>query len=146
MTTSTSTLKIINLTPHALNFFLPAGEKVNILPAAIPARCDEEISKGRERAELLGIPLISRKLGNISGLPKPTGWPVVYVVSLAVAAKAWAIGRDDVLAIGESVRGPDGKIIGACSLGESPCGFSFLDTGGNRVGPFGDLLGGEECE
>jgi hypothetical protein len=95
---------------------VPAGEidlghVVNMTPHPISLSCES----GK-------VKLVRKDLGDIAGLPEPVNGKGV-VVSLAAAQKAWAAGRDDVLCIGETLRSPDGKVVGATSLGVGPRGF-----------------------
>lgn len=122
-------MEVKNLTPHPINLVLPGGNRT-IAPEPVPVRCTETITP----AGALGdIPLISKVLGKLEGLP-PAVPGVALVVSLAAAQAAWGIGRADVLAIGESVRDEAGRISGAKSLSANPSGgFSFMDACGNRV-------------
>jgi len=121
---------IRNLTPHALNFVLPSGETRTLQPdPAGPARCAEVVASDPFRT-IEGIPLIQKSLGGITGVPASVPGTAL-VVSILVAQKAWASGRQDVLAVGESLRDVAGKIIGATSLASSPGGFCFMDAHGN---------------
>jgi hypothetical protein len=86
--------QVVNLTPHPINISEEGGK----------------------------VKLVRKDLGDLAGLPAPVPGKGV-VVSLAAAQKAWAEGRDDVLCIGETLRSPDGKVIGATSLGVGPRGF-----------------------
>lgn len=112
-------MEIKNLTPHPLTFIV-SGETKIFPPSGAPVRCEEKIIRGNET--LNGIPLIQKEMGDLYGLPPATPG-IALVVSLAAAQKAWGMGRTDVLAIGESVRDSDGKIIGASSLSTNPQGF-----------------------
>lgn len=132
-------MEIKNLTPHPLNFVV-SGETRTIPPSGAPVRCSEKVIRGGET--LNGIPLIQKVMGDLEGLPPATPG-VALVVSLAAAQKAWSMGRRDVLAIGESVRDADGRIIGASSLSTSPQGFSFMDEWGNLVTEEGDGIDGD---
>jgi hypothetical protein len=105
-----------NLTPHAINIVLPSGSTMTIPPEGEPARCAETVEAV---GEIEGVPLIRRALGSLTGLPAPEEG-VYLIVSLAAAQKAWAMGRRDCLAIGETVRDAAGRVIGAKSLACMP--------------------------
>lgn len=128
------TLQIINKTPHTLNIL--SGVLAPTLPAA---RCSEVTLK---QGEFLGIPLISKKLGDIVDLPERTP-ETAFIVSLLVATRAWDIGRTDVLAIGETTRDAAGKITGCISLATSPQGLQVTDSFGNLYNPNGEPVDGE---
>ena len=119
------TIIIRNLTPHPVNFILP-GETRTLAPdPAGPARVAETICPDTAK-EVSGIPVIRKILGEITGLPAPIPG-VALLVSALVAAAAWALQRTDVLAIGEFIRDPAGRVIGAKSLASPPAvGFSAL--------------------
>ena len=117
------TIIIRNLTPHPVNFILP-GETRTLAPdPAGPARVAETICPDTTE-KVSGIPVVRKILGEITGLPAPVPG-VALVVSALVATAAWALQRTDVLAIGETVRDPAGRITGATSLASHPTrGFS----------------------
>ena len=114
---------IRNLTPHAINLVLP-GETRTLAPdPAGPARVAETICPDTA-GQVSGIPVIRKILGEITGLPAPVPG-VALLVSALVATAAWALQRTDVLAIGETVRDPAGRITEATSLASHPAlGFS----------------------
>ena len=62
-----------------------------------------------------GIPTISMTFGNVAGLPDPE-IGTFLVVSAIVARAAWAMGRRDVVTVGDPVRDDEGRIVGAASL------------------------------
>ncbi len=102
-------MKIINLTPHEV---IICGKKI---PATTPpARVEEKIYTVAEiDYENIQIPIIEKSFGGIQNLP-PQKEGTVYIVSLLVAQAA---NREDVFAIGESIRDGKGNIVGAKSLG-----------------------------
>ena len=111
-------MDIRNLTPHPMNFILP-GETRTLAPdPAGPARVAETICPDTTE-KVSGIPVVRKILGEITGLPAPVPG-VALVVSALVATAAWALQRTDVLAIGETVRDPAGRITGATSLASHP--------------------------
>lgn len=101
-----------NFTPHPVSLILPSGDVITLAPEPVSARCSEAV-------EAVGfadsVPLIKKSLGEVTGLPEaePGVW---LITSLPVAQAAWAAGRRDVLAIGETVRDGQGRVIGARSL------------------------------
>ena len=114
-------VKLVNLTPHPITLFVERdreGEvKVTIPPSGIIARCQEEVEfMGVVSFEVNGtinhIPVLHKSLKEVVNLPEPKEG-VMYIVSLPVAQ---AVGRLDVLAIGESVRDENGRVIGAKAL------------------------------
>ena len=112
-------MDIRNLTPHPVDFVLPSGETRTLAPdPAGPARVAETLHPVPS-GEVAGIPLVQKILGEIVGLPAPVPG-VALLVSALVATAAWALQRTDVLAIGETVRDPAGRITGATSLASHP--------------------------
>lgn len=110
--------KIVNLTPHPINI-VGLGE---IKPSGKPARLEEtteiigsltvQVAENPNTKTAVVIPLIQKKMGRITSLPDPHD-DTVFVVSLPVAQAAQ---RQDVFAIGESIRDEKGNIVGAKSL------------------------------
>ena len=116
-------INIRNLTPHAINLVLSEGTRTLAPDPAGPARVSETLHPDTA-GQISGIPLIRKILGEITGLPAPIPG-VALLVSALVATAAWALQRTDVLAIGETVRDPAGRITGATSLASHPTrGFS----------------------
>jgi len=103
--------KIVNLTPHPLNFIMGDGSEVEIPPSGNVARVSEKVEN---IGNINGIPVISKSFGEVTGLPEPQP-DTIFVVSLLVA-QAVKDSRNVVFVIGESVRDEDGHIIGARSL------------------------------
>jgi hypothetical protein len=129
---------IKNLTPHALVLLLedPNGEvagSVGFGRSARPATfrvVAELASEGVARAvtttetvgqvELAGeqFPVTRTTFGSPQDLPEPDG-ETTFVVSLVTAQAAQAAGRtvDDLMIVGETVRGAGGNIVGATGFG-----------------------------
>ena len=104
--------RIINLTPHALNFVGEDGQIVlTVEPSGTLARVS---SKTILTGEIMGIPVTSTEYGEVEGLPAPEEG-TVYVVSSLVASRVPE--RGDVFIPNESVRDEKGRIIGCRSLG-----------------------------
>jgi hypothetical protein len=66
-----------------------------------------------------GIRVVTKKFGDVEGLPQPKEGKS-YVVSAITAQAAWANGRTDVFSVGDPVRDGEGKIIGCRSLCANP--------------------------
>ncbi|MGI5927973.1 MAG: hypothetical protein ACOX8A_12495 [Thermacetogeniaceae bacterium] len=100
------TMKIINLTPHAINL-VRNGQIVETLPAAaLPAR----VSVSAEIVgEINGFEIRKNVYGQVVNLPEREEG-TVYIVSALVAQAAKD--RDDILVTDGAVRDADGKIIG----------------------------------
>ncbi len=106
-------MKLINLTPHALNILTVSGEIV-LPPSGGIARLT--VSRDPRPAILTDsgeeIPVCSPTMGTISGLPDPEpGTALVVSALVADAAK-----RPDVFSPGELVRDADGKPVGCRGL------------------------------
>lgn len=111
-------IKIINLTPHAVNLKPVNGGEVVVEPSGTMARCSSErkIIGEIEVAEGVKIPLTQVVLGEVSGLPAPEEG-TIYIVSLHVANRVARGGRTmDILVPDESIRDADGKIVGCRAL------------------------------
>lgn len=99
-------MKIINLTPHAINL-VRNGQIVETLPAAaLPAR----VSVSAEIVgEINGFEIRKNVYGQVVNLPEREEG-TVYIVSALVAQAAKD--RDDILVTDGAIRDADGKIIG----------------------------------
>ena len=111
--------KVINLTPHAINF-VQGGKTTPIPSDGRIARLDKTIQQV-DQIQLengVTIPLMQKKIVKLRNLPAPESG-TYYIVSLQVAQIAWEMGRKDVLATGEPIR--DGtQVIGCSSLIVAP--------------------------
>lgn len=106
-------MKIINLTPHAINFVGEDGSELfEIVPSGVVARVTTEtVTIGN----INGIPVKKTMFGEVDDLlaPMPN---TVYIVSSLVAQRCKD--RDDVFIPNETVRDEKGRIIGCKSLGK----------------------------
>jgi len=102
-------MKIINLTPHALNIVTDSGT-VTIPPSGTVAR----VSVTRESAGTVTVggvqvPLYRATYGAVEGLPAPEP-NTLFVVSAVVAAAARD--RTDLVVPDDLVRGDQGRVVG----------------------------------
>jgi len=104
-------MKIVNLTPHELNFVLGDAE-IKIPPSGQVARMTE---KTEIIGDVDGIPIIRKTFGEVEDLPERQE-NTILVVSLLTAQAIKGRGRPDVFVIGESLRNEKGQVIGAKSL------------------------------
>lgn len=100
---------IANLTPHVISLHRIDGTVLEIVPSGL-ARCVESTEVV---GDIGGIPIVRKTYGDVSGLPAESG-DTVYIVSLLVVRACPA--RHDLFCVADTVRGADGKIIGARSL------------------------------
>lgn len=106
-------MKIVNLTPHAINFVGEAGEALmTIEPSGQIARVT---AKTVTTGNINGIPVTETVFGEVENLPLPTS-DTIYIVSSLVAQRFKD--RDDVFIPNESVRDEKGRVIGCKSLGK----------------------------
>lgn len=106
-------MKIINLTPHALNLIVGDKETV-IQPSGTVARA-ATIRKqiGTIHVDGVDVPINKTVFGDITGLPDPQT-DTIYVVSMLVAQAVPH--REDVFIVDDTVRDEKGRIIGARAL------------------------------
>ena len=105
-------MKIVNLTPHAINF---VGEDGTPILTVDPSGTLARVSVRTETVgEIAGIPVTQSVFGEVVGLPDPEDG-TVFVVSSLVAQRCHD--RDDVFIPNESVRDSSGRIVGCKSLG-----------------------------
>lgn len=106
-------MKIVNLTPHAINFVGGAGEALmTIEPSGQIVRVT---AKTVTTGNINGIPVTETVFGEVENLPLPTS-DTIYIVSSLVAQRFKD--RDDVFIPNESVRDEKGRVIGCKSLGK----------------------------
>ena len=104
--------KIMNLTPHAINFVNESGETIlTIEPCGELARVT---AKTVVTGEINNIPVTTTEFGEVEGLPDPTP-DTIFIVSSLVAGRVPE--REDVFIPNESIRDDKGRIIGCKSLG-----------------------------
>ena len=137
-TESFKSFRLVNLTPHAINFILPyhievgqdemgnphyvAKERTySLAPSGTVARCKVERKEVDSifATDIDGwditIPITSAKFGEVEGLPEPEDG-TVYIVSNLVAQAVPH--RDDVFFPDDVVRDENGNIIGCRALGK----------------------------
>lgn len=107
-------MKIVNLTPHALNF-LDAENHValNVPSSGVARAAQRRESIGIIDADGVTLPVARSKFGAVEGLPAPEAG-TIYIVS-AITAQA-VPERDDVFIVDDSVRDENGRIIGVRGL------------------------------
>lgn len=106
--------KIINLTPHTINF---VGQD-NIIISSIPS---SGVARATQRREIVDtimangvtLPIARCTYGDVQGLPEPMD-DTIYIVS-AITAQAVPT-RPDVFIVDDSVRDESGRIIGVRGL------------------------------
>lgn len=110
-------MKLINLTPHALNVLDLDGSRLLVLePEVTPARVTAKyIEVGPLTIEGATVPLTKVEYGQVTGLPAPD-IDRMYVVSMMVANAVWSPERHDLLVPGDLVRDEKGFIIGCKGL------------------------------
>ena len=106
-------MKIVNLTPHAINFVHEdCTPLATINPSGTVARVTTKtVTKG----DVNGIPVTATEFGEVENLPEPTQ-DTIYIVSSLVAQRCKD--RNDVFIPNESVRDENGRIVGCKSLGK----------------------------
>ena len=105
-------MKMINLTPHEINFVDGNGTLLlTVEPSGQLARVS--VRTGTV-GEIGGIPVTQSVFGEVEGLPAPEDG-TIYIVSALVAGRV--PDRRDVFIPNESVRDDKGRIVGCKSLG-----------------------------
>ena len=131
--------KLVNLTPHQINFILPYNievgqdelgtpeyvteERIHTLkPSGTVARCkvdrqevDSIIAQEVDEEWDFTIPITKTKFGEVEGLPEPEEG-VIYIASQLVAQAV--PDREDVFFPDDLVRDENGNIIGCRALGK----------------------------
>ncbi|MBT9252153.1 MAG: hypothetical protein KM296_00355 [Brockia lithotrophica] len=109
-------MKVVNLTPHALNLVSSEGETVaTIPPSGVVARVSTQKEKVCEiTVNGAPVPVQQTKFGKVTGLPDPEPG-VLYVVSLPVAQALPE--REDLLVVDDLVRDAEGRVVGARGFG-----------------------------
>lgn len=104
-------MKIINLTPHAINFL---REDNSVLATIEPSGTIARAAQTRERvSEVNGIVVNQCSYGAVTGLPDPQP-ETIYLVS-ALTAQACR-NRSDVFIVDDAVRNESGQIIGCRAI------------------------------
>lgn len=111
---SDSMQKIVNLTPHTINFV----GKDNTIVASIPSSGVARATQRREIVDTvvangISLPIARCTYGDVQGLPEPMD-DTIYIVS-AITAQAVPM-RPDVFIVDDSVRDEGGRIIGVRGL------------------------------
>lgn len=107
-------MKIVNLTPHALNFLDAENRVMLTVPSSGVARAAQRRENiGTIDADGVTLPVTRSVFGAVDGLPAPEAG-TIYVVS-AITAQA-VPEREDVLIVDDSVRDENGRIIGVRGL------------------------------
>jgi hypothetical protein len=107
-------MKIVNLTPHAVNIADEAGTVIRTIPPTAPSA--RAAAKGVTGEPVDGVPFVERVFGAVENLPAPDG-ETVYIVSEIVIAACPE--RHDLvrLEMGCScVRDAEGKIVAVRAL------------------------------
>jgi len=106
-------MRIVNLTPHALNLVTDSGT-VTIPPSGTVARVSvTRESAGTVTIDGVTVPLSRTKYGAVEGLPAPEP-NTLFVVSAVVAAAARD--RTDLVVPDDLVRDDQGRVVGARGL------------------------------
>lgn len=109
-------MRIVNLTPHALNFMPqgPDGPVVTIPPSILMARCAvHRVQVDTITVDGIAIPVNRTQFGTVTGLPDPRP-DTIFVVSALVAQAV--PDRQDVFIVDDTIRDDQGRIIGARAL------------------------------
>jgi len=109
-------MKVVNLTPHALNLMPagPTGPVVTIPPSGQVARCaTSRVQVNTVTVDDITIPVNRTQFGAVTSLPDPQP-DTIYIVS-AVVAQA-VPDRTDVFIVDDAVRDEQGRIIGCRAL------------------------------
>ena len=109
-------MKIVNLTPHELNIYLPNGKVLTIKPSGTVARVRTSQMK---EGSVYGIPVVRTQYLDVEGLP-PKKEDTIYIASTLVTQIARQMMRNDVFAPDtgpqSAVRDETGRIIGVRRL------------------------------
>ena len=116
-------MKIVNCTPHAINFVNDAGEVVrSIEPSGILPRVSSSINLV---GDIDGIPDEETVYGEVTDLPEKQDG-VILIVSSMVASRL--PNRDDLRVPGRQVRNDRGQVIGCRSLSNPNKGFAEAEA------------------
>ena len=103
--------KIVNLTPHEINFLNEENNPVlTVKPSGQVARC--QVNRETIK-EINGIPVNKTCFGKVENLPEPKKG-TIYIVS-ALTAQA-VPEREDVFITDDAVRDEQGRIIGCRAI------------------------------
>lgn len=116
-------MKIINCTPHTINFVNDAGEVIRTIePSGILPRVSSSINLV---GNIDGIPDEETVYGEITDLPEKQDG-VILIVSAMVASRL--PNRDDLRVPGRQVRNDRGQVIGCKSLSNPNKGFAEAEA------------------
>ena len=116
-------MKIINCTPHTINFVNDAGEVIRTIePSGILPRVSYSINLV---GDIDGIPDEETVYGEITDLPEKQDG-VILIVSAMVASRL--PNRDDLRVPGRQVRNDRGQVIGCKSLSNPNKGFAEAEA------------------
>lgn len=106
--------RIVNLTPHPINFLDAGNRAILTVPSSGVARAAQSRETiGWVELDGMTLPVTRSKFGAVEGLPAEQD-DVIYVVS-ALTAQA-VPEREDVFIVDDSVRDENGRIIGVRGL------------------------------
>lgn len=105
--TEGTTINLINLTPHPVNFVTADGDQVDVAPEGIIARLEQHDVLSRWVGR---IPVYKTEYGQVQNLPDPQP-DTIYIVSGMVLSQVPE--RDDVLSPGALIRNDAGQVVGA---------------------------------
>ena len=114
MSTSSSFLGFVNLTPHAINVFNNENTQIAAFGSNGVARCGTSTESA---GEIGGIPFTKTQMGEVIGLP-PKQNGVFIIVSRIICAAC--PDRDDLVIVDQTVRNDKGQIIGCKSFSVNP--------------------------
>ena len=109
-------MKVVNLTPHALNLMPggPDGPTVTIPPSGqVARRAVDRVQVDTVTVDGITVPVNQTQFGSVSDLPDPQP-DTIFVVSALVAQAVPE--RQDVFIVDDAVRDDQGRIIGARAL------------------------------
>lgn len=116
-------MKIINCTPHTINFVNDAGEVIRTIePSGILPRVSSSINLV---GDIDGIPDEETVYGEVTDLPEKQDG-VILIVSAMVASRLPY--RDDLRVPGRQVRNDRGQIIGCRSMSNPNKGFAEAEA------------------
>ena len=112
-------MKIINLTPHSLNFYSNSNLVLTIPSSGIVRATEQKENIGEIDLDGLTIPIFHIRYGKPEGLPEKIDEDAIYVVS-AIAAQAIKQHCPELshkfYVVAETVRDSKGQIIGCKAL------------------------------
>jgi hypothetical protein len=111
-------MELVNLTPHNVGICDAEGNLVSTIPSSGIARASQtDKNVGEVESNGIVIPVITTEFGGLVDLPEATEG-VAYIVSVITVSAAKAQGRttSDLYTVGQTVRSPEGQIIGARAL------------------------------